>query len=56
MFVVTLVFLSGIAGLVWAIYNYKKLGEIECRMASGRSQQEVKLLEHYDPVSIGAII
>ena len=33
-FVVPLVFFSGIVGLFWAIYNYKKLGDIEVKRAS----------------------
>ena len=30
-FVVAFVFVSGIIGLVWAIYNYNKLGEVNVK-------------------------
>jgi H+-translocating diphosphatase len=58
MFVVTLVFISGIAGIIWAAYNYYKLGEIEAKEQSVRSVEEGNklLLDKYDPVAIGAII
>lgn len=38
-FVVPLVFFSGIIGLFWAIYNYRKLGEIDIR-TSFKAQEE----------------
>lgn len=50
-----LVFIAGIAGLVWALYNYKKLGDIECRPLS-RSEHAEKLLDRFDPTEIGSII
>lgn len=58
MFIVNLVFISGIAGLVWALYNYRELKSIECRSLSEKShgEEDEKLVVHYDPVSIGAII
>ena len=59
MFIVSLVFISGIAGLVWAFYNYRELKSIECRSLSDKSDkgdEDEKLVVHYDPVSIGAII
>ena len=31
LFVVNLVFVSGIVGLVWALYNYKKLSEVDIK-------------------------
>jgi len=29
LFVVTFVFVAGVVGLVWAIYNYKQLSDVE---------------------------
>lgn len=56
-FVVPFVFVSGIAGLIWAIYNYKKLSEVNIKRLSQKEGEESKsLLDGYDPVSIGAII
>ena len=56
MFVVTLVFISGILGLIWAFYNYRKLSEIQCKKPQGRDSQDRKLVDSFDPISIGAII
>jgi H(+)-translocating pyrophosphatase len=55
-FVVPLVFFSGIAGIIWAIYNYKKIGEVEMREVSKVSGREEHLLDRHDPVEIGSII
>jgi hypothetical protein len=33
-FVVPFVFFSGIVGLLWAIYNYKKLSEVNVKRLS----------------------
>ena len=56
MFVVTLVFVSGIAGLIWSFYNYKKLKEIECKVPQPQEEEGKSLMGHFDPISIGAII
>ena len=56
MFVVTLVFVSGVVGLLWAFYNYRKLAEIDCKLPQAREEEEKKLLDSFDPISIGAII
>ena len=56
MIVVTLVFTSGIIGLIWALYNYRKLAEVDCKLPEGKEQEETKLLDTFDPVSIGKII
>lgn len=56
-FVVPFVFISGIVGLVWAIYNYKRISEVNIKQQSHKAEEEGKsLLDTYDPVSIGAII
>jgi len=56
MFVVTLVFVSGVIGLIWAFYNYRKLSDIDCKLPNPREEEEKKLLDSFDPISIGAII
>lgn len=33
-FVISFVFFSGIIGLLWAIYNYKKISEVEVKRLS----------------------
>ena len=55
-FVVPLVFFSGFVGLFWAIYNYKKLGQIQIRASSKSAPGDQKLLDKQDPIQIGAII
>lgn len=55
-FVVTFVYVSGIIGLIWAIYNYKKLGEISIRTSEKSEHEGEKLLDKFDPVAIGEII
>lgn len=56
MFVVTLVFVCGILGLIWSYYNYRKLSEIQCKKPEGHDDKERKLVDTFDPISIGAII
>ncbi len=33
-FVVAFVFFTGIVGLIWAVYNYKRLSEVEIKRVS----------------------
>jgi len=39
-FVVILVFVSGIVGLAWAVYNFKKLGEVSIKVAEKSEHEE----------------
>jgi Na+/H+-translocating membrane pyrophosphatase len=56
-FVVPFVFFAGIVGLIWAIYNYKKLSDVNVKpMDEGEEESGKKLIDGFDPVSIGAII
>ncbi len=56
-FVIPFVFFSGIIGLLWAIYNYKRISEVNIKRLSEKEGESTKsFLEGHDPVSIGAII
>jgi hypothetical protein len=56
-FVVPFVFFAGVVGLLWAIYNYKKISEVNIKQVeAGEGEESKSLLDANDPVSIGAII
>ena len=55
-FIIPFIYFSGVVGLLWAIYNFRKLGEVDIRISKHSAHSDDRLLHKEDPVSIGAII
>jgi hypothetical protein len=55
-FLVPFIFIAGILGLAWAYYNYKKLSEVSIHSDSEGEEKLLGSHDHFDPVTIGAII
>jgi len=53
---VPFIFIAGILGLAWAYYNYKKLSEVSIHSDSEGEEKLLGSHDHFDPVTIGAII